>query len=84
MKLADFPPLKPKVVLGVAAHPDDLDFGASGSLAAFADAGAEVYYLILTDGSKGTEDKSLTPKQLSKIREKEQCQAVEAMFKELI
>ncbi len=71
--------LKPKVVLGVAAHPDDLDFGASGTLAAFASQGADVYYLILTDGSKGTEDKTLTPKQLNKMRENEQQAAVKAI-----
>lgn len=71
--------LTPKVVLGVAAHPDDLDFGASGTMAAFAKMGADVYYLILTDGSQGTEDKSLTPKQLSQIREDEQRAAVKAI-----
>ncbi|HEY1644960.1 MAG TPA: PIG-L deacetylase family protein [Candidatus Saccharimonadales bacterium] len=74
-----FEPLKPKVVLGIAAHPDDLDFGASGTMAALAEAGAEVHYLILTDGSKGTEDESLTPKELNHIREKEQRAAVKAI-----
>ncbi len=71
--------LNPKVVLGVAAHPDDLDFGASGTLAAFAKNGADVYYLILTDGSKGTRDKTLTPRQLNKIRKDEQRAAVKAI-----
>ena len=32
----EFKSLSPKIVLGIAAHPDDLDFGASGTLAAFA------------------------------------------------
>jgi LmbE family N-acetylglucosaminyl deacetylase len=74
-----FDPLKPKIVLGVAAHPDDLDFGASGTMAALAAAGAEVHYLILTDGSRGTEDEKLTPKQLSDMRHKEQEDALKAL-----
>lgn len=79
MKPTSFEPLHPKVVLGVAAHPDDLDFGAAGTLAAFAAQGAKVYYLILTDGSKGTSDMSLTSPQLVKIRQAEQKAAVAAI-----
>jgi len=75
----EFNDLHPKVVLGIAAHPDDLDFGASGTLARFAAEGADVYYLILTDGSKGTEDRTLTSEQLVEIRENEQRAAVEAI-----
>lgn len=71
-----FEPLKPKVVLGIAAHPDDLDFGAAGTMAKFASEGAEVYYLILTDGSKGSEDPEMTAEKLTKIREAEQRDAV--------
>jgi LmbE family N-acetylglucosaminyl deacetylase len=62
----------PKIVLGIAAHPDDLDFAASGSMSKWAKLGSKVYYLILTDGSKGTDDRSMTGKQLTKIREAEQ------------
>jgi len=67
----------PKVILGVAAHPDDLDVTAGGTLAHFAAEGAEVHYLILTDGSKGSEDPSMTPEQLVEIRHKEQRDAME-------
>lgn len=67
-----FAPLKPKVVLGVVAHPDDLEFFTAGSMAKFADAGADVYYLILTDGSSGSEDRTLTTQQLIQIRQDEQ------------
>lgn len=70
-----FPPLKPKVVLGVAAHPDDLDFGTSGTMAAFAQAGAAVYYLILTDGSLGSDDVAMTGEKLRRIRRREQLEA---------
>jgi len=70
-----FDKLQPKVVLGVAAHPDDLDFGASGTMAKFVRSGADVYYLILTDGGSGTEDRKITPAQLTKIRHEEQRNA---------
>ena len=74
----DFPDLQPKVVLGIAAHPDDLDFSAAGTLAKFARDGAEVHYLILTDGSKGSADRSIDALELVKTRQAEQQAALEA------
>jgi LmbE family N-acetylglucosaminyl deacetylase len=74
-----FAPLRPKTVLGIAAHPDDLDFGASGTMAWFAKQGAKVHYLIITDGSKGTDDLKVSPKELIKIRQTEQRAAVKAV-----
>jgi LmbE family N-acetylglucosaminyl deacetylase len=68
----DFPPLKPKVVLGIAAHPDDLDVGAAGTLAKFAQDGAEVHYLVVTDGSKGSDDPEMTSAKLVETRRAEQ------------
>ena len=75
----DFEVLAPKVVLGVAAHPDDLDFGASASMAKFAAGGAKIYYLILTDGSKGSADRTITSEQLIKMRRSEQRAALKAV-----
>ncbi|HXD28862.1 MAG TPA: PIG-L deacetylase family protein [Arthrobacter sp.] len=40
-------------VLCFGAHPDDLDFGASGTVAAWTRAGVEVQYCIMTDGDAG-------------------------------
>lgn len=76
MEDSTFSPLHPKVVLGIAAHPDDLDFGAAGTLAKFARDGAKVHYLLLTDGSKGTSDQDISPSELIKIRQDEQRAAV--------
>ena len=42
-----------KRVLAFAAHPDDIDFGAAGTLAKWAGQGAEVTYCIMTDGDAG-------------------------------
>jgi LmbE family N-acetylglucosaminyl deacetylase len=75
----EFTALTPKIVLGIAAHPDDLDFIAGGTMAKFAAAGAQVYYLILTDGSKGTSDPNLSSEELVTIRQKEQRSAVAAV-----
>jgi LmbE family N-acetylglucosaminyl deacetylase len=67
--------MKNKVVLCVAAHPDDLDFGASGTIAKWIEQGAICYYLICTNGCKGTDDPSMTEKKLIKIRRQEQIDA---------
>lgn len=57
-----FPMLKPaelaqhlnlKKVLAIFAHPDDVDFGASSTIAGLTAAGVEVSYLVLTDGDAG-------------------------------
>jgi len=66
---------KPKIVLGVAAHPDDLEWAMAGSAAKWAKAGADVYYLICSDGSKGSDDRSLTSADLIKLRRNEQIAA---------
>lgn len=40
-------------VLCFAAHPDDIDFGAAGTIAAWTKAGVKVSYCIMTDGDAG-------------------------------
>lgn len=44
----------PAVALAIAAHPDDVEFGAGATLAKWAAAGCVIHHLVLTDGSKGT------------------------------
>jgi LmbE family N-acetylglucosaminyl deacetylase len=60
------------IILGVAAHPDDLDFGASGTFAKWVMEGNSCYYLICTDGSKGSNNPGMTETRLAKIRKLEQ------------
>ncbi len=74
-----YPFLQARTVLGIAAHPDDLDFGAAGTMAKFAQQGASVHYLIITDGSKGSSDPSVSAEELVKIREAEQKDAVKVI-----
>ena len=64
-----------KVVLVVAAHPDDPEFGFGASVAQLAAAGAQVTYVICTDGSQGGEDPSVPDEELTSIRQREQREA---------
>jgi len=62
-------------VLVFSAHPDDVDFGAAGTVAAFTDAGIEVAYCIVTDGAAGGSDPSISRAQMAEIRKREQVAA---------
>jgi len=64
--------MKNKIVLAVGAHPDDIDFVASGTIAKWVEEGATIYYLICTDGSRGSSDPKMTHKKLAAMRKKEQ------------
>jgi len=70
---------QPKTILGIAAHPDDLDFSASGTMAYYAKLGAKIYYLILSDGGQGTSNIDLDRQNLAKIRVKEQTEALKIL-----
>ena len=59
-------------VLMVSAHPDDVDFGAAGSVATWTAAGAEVAYCIVTDGQAGGSDRSISREEMAAIRRDEQ------------
>lgn len=72
-------PYVPKVALGIAAHPDDLDFSASGTVAYWTSQGAEVYYLVLTNGNKGSADLNADPKALTELRREEQRAAAKIL-----
>ena len=61
-----------KVALVVAAHPDDADVGAAGVTALWAREGWEIYYLVCTDGSKGSSDPEMTAERLVPMRREEQ------------
>ena len=62
----------PERVLVVAAHPDDIEFGAAGTVARWVDGGAKIRYLRVTRGDKGSDDPTITPRELAERREQEQ------------
>ena len=62
-------------VLVVTAHPDDLDFGATGTIAQWTAKGIEVSYCICTNGDQGGEDPSVPRADMPKIRKREQIEA---------
>ena len=62
-------------VLAVMAHPDDIDFGAGGTVRAMTEAGIEVSYAIVTDGDAGGFDPTVPRSQIPAIRQAEQREA---------
>jgi LmbE family N-acetylglucosaminyl deacetylase len=65
--------------LVVSAHPDDIEFGCAGTVALWTDRGAEVTLCLATDGSTGTQDRSLFGEKLNAIRVEETERAAKIM-----
>ena len=59
----------------IAAHPDDVDFGAGGTIATWTDAGWDVRYLVVTRGQKGVQDAAADLVEFGLTREGEQRSA---------
>ena len=69
----------PGRVLVVIPHPDDAEGWCGGTVASWVKDGAHVFYVLCTDGSKGTDDPEMSPERLSQIREKEQLEAASTL-----
>src|SRR6202795_3254416 len=69
----------PDRAMVIFAHPDDAEIGSGGVIARWAAAGCEVTYVLCTNGSAGTADRSLTPKELVDRRAAEQRAAADFM-----
>jgi len=66
-------------VMVVAAHPDDPEFLAGGTVARLAKEGREITYVIVTNGNKGSSDRGMTSEQLGPIRAEEQRRAARVL-----
>lgn len=66
-------------ILVFTPHPDDAEFGASGTVARLAREGKKIVYVVCTNGDKGTSDRNVKPADLARIREKEQRDAAEVL-----
>jgi len=65
----------PQKVMVVAAHPDDIEFTVAGTVARWAQAGAEVSYVVCTSGDVGIAEPGMTNEKAAQIREAEQLAA---------
>ena len=58
----------PDRALAIYAHPDDPEISAGGTLARWADRGAEVHVLVTTRGDKGSSDPAVDTAELARVR----------------
>src|SRR5205823_5763944 len=54
------------------AHPDDAEFMCGGTAARWARDGCDVHYVVITDGSAGSNEPGVTREELRPVREREQ------------
>ena len=66
-------------VLSITAHPDDVDFGAAGTIARWTDAGVEVIYCVVTDGDAGGQDEDFPRAEVPALRRAEQVAAAKCV-----
>lgn len=66
-------------ILVIAAHPDDVDFSAAGTIAGWTDGGIEVIYCIVTDGDAGGSDPSVSRTDMAALRRVEQIAAAKQL-----
>jgi LmbE family N-acetylglucosaminyl deacetylase len=66
-------------LLVVMAHPDDVDFGAGGTVRAWTRAGIEVTYCLVTNGDAGGVDRDVPRSHMPAIRQAEQRAAGEVL-----
>ena len=69
----------PQRVLVVTPHPDDAEIWCGGTLARWIKEGAEVHYLLCTNGGRCTDRSDITSKELSETREQEQLDAAQIL-----
>jgi LmbE family N-acetylglucosaminyl deacetylase len=66
-------------ILSITAHPDDVDFGAAGTIATWTDAGIEVVYCLVTDGGAGGFDEAFPRAEMPALRRAEQTAAAKCV-----
>lgn len=72
-------PAVPERALIVTAHPDDVDFGAAGTVARLTAAGTHVEYCIVTDGDAGEAPEGVARPDVGALRQAEQRAAAAAV-----
>ena len=69
----------PVRAMTIFAHPDDAEHCCGGTLATWARTGAEITMVIITDASKGSDDRAITNEQLVAMRIAEQGRAAQVL-----
>jgi LmbE family N-acetylglucosaminyl deacetylase len=72
----------PGRVLAVAAHPDDLEYGAAAAIARWTAEGHDVRYVLVTRGEAGIDD--LAPVECAPLREQEQRRSAAVVGVEVV
>lgn len=67
----------PESAMAIVAHPDDIEFSCSGTMARWAGAGARICFVLCTSGDVGIADPGMTRARASEIREAEALAAAE-------
>ncbi len=70
---------QPQKILVILAHPDDPEFFCGATIARWTDQGHDVVYWLLTKGDRGTNDRNMSPENLSRLREEEQKMAAQEL-----
>ena len=65
----------PESAMAIVAHPDDIEFSCSGTLARWAKAGARISYVLCTSGDVGIDEPGMTRARATEVREAEQSDA---------
>lgn len=63
---------RPARLMAIVAHPDDADFGAAATVAAWTAAGTVAHLVCCTSGDAGADDPRTDPVLLARLREREQ------------
>jgi LmbE family N-acetylglucosaminyl deacetylase len=72
---ADKPPAVGTHRMVIIAHPDDAEFTSAGTVARWIHEGAQVVYVVCTDGSRGSNEPDMPPERMAPIRRAEQLEA---------
>ena len=76
MNIVDY---TPETALLVTPHPDDAEGGCGGTIGRWISEGAKGYYVLCTNGDKGSGDPEMTRERLAVIRKREQQEAADVM-----
>ena len=69
----------PGTALVVTPHPDDAEGSCGGTAAKWIKQGSDVFYVLCTDGGRGSSDPEMTSERLAVIRDEEQLEAASTL-----